>query len=416
MRFGRSWRIPCATRDCNEGSPMNTSHISQPQTRWGVVMIIWAAGLGAAAQYGKISVIFDQLEVLYPGAGSTLSLTVTMVGVLGILLGVVAGGFVASFGYRRSLVWALWIGAAMSALQALNLPYGLFLATRLIEGLSHLGIVVAAPTLIPQICSPRHRGTALSIWSTFFGVSFALLVWFGLPLVAGFGLLSLFGAHALVMAVLALVLGRVLKTVQVPPRLPLPKLADLPDLHLEIYRSAAKVAPAAGWLFYTTCFVALLTVLPPHLDPAVRVGVISAMPLVSIATSMTLGVWLLRRMAAVRVVQTGFLLAAGGAVWLLLMPGLPLACMALAVAFGLVQGASFASVPQLNVEAAEQAQSNGAMSQAGNMGNAIGTPLMVAAVAVGGYHGMMMLALVLFLGGFAVHAMLARRRGQTAAI
>ncbi|UWS01901.1 MFS transporter [Phaeobacter inhibens] len=416
MRFGRSWRIPCATRDCNEGSPMNTSHFSQPQTRWGVVMIIWAAGLGAAAQYGKISVIFDRLGLLYPGAGSSLSLTVTMVGVLGILLGVVAGGFVASFGYRRSLVWALWIGAAMSALQALHLPYGLFLATRLIEGLSHLGIVVAAPTLIPQICSPRHRGTALSIWSTFFGVSFALLVWFGLPLVAGFGLLSLFGAHALVMAVLAVVLGRVLKTVQVPPRLPLPKLADLPGLHLEIYRSAAKVAPAAGWLFYTTCFVALLTVLPPHLDPAVRVGVISAMPLVSIATSMTLGVWLLRRMAAVRVVQAGFLLATGGAVWLLLMPGLPLACMALAVAFGLVQGASFASVPQLNVEAAEQAQSNGAMSQAGNMGNAIGTPLMVAAVAVGGYHGMMMLALVLFLGGFAVHTMLARRRGQTVAI
>ncbi|MFS4579901.1 MFS transporter [Phaeobacter sp. C3_T13_0] len=395
---------------------MSTSAIRAPQTRWSVVMIIWAAGLGAAAQYGKISVIFDQLGLLYPGAGASLSLTVTMVGVLGILLGVVAGGFVASFGYRRSLVWALWIGAAMSALQALHLPYAVFLATRLVEGLSHLGIVVAAPTLIPQICSPRHRGTAMSIWSTFFGVSFALLVWFGLPLVAGFGLLSLFAAHAVFMAVLALALGWVLKSVDVPPRLPLPRLAELPALHMAIYRSPQKVAPAAGWLFYTTCFVAILTVLPPHLDPAVRVSVISAMPLVSIVISMTLGVWLLRRMPAVVVVQAGFLLAAAAAVWMLLMSGLPLACLALAVAFGLVQGASFASVPQLNAEASEQAQSNGAMSQAGNMGNAIGTPLMVLAVTLAGYVGMMLVALILFLGGFAVHMILARRRVQTDAI
>ena len=70
---------------------------------------------------------------------------------LGILLGAVAGLYVAAFGYRRTLVWALWAGAAMSAVQALYLPFGLFLASRVVEGLSHLGIVVAGPVLIAQL-------------------------------------------------------------------------------------------------------------------------------------------------------------------------------------------------------------------------------------------------------------------------
>ena len=51
----------------------------------------------------------------------------SLAGVLGILLGVVAGLFVASFGFRRTLMWSLWLGAAMSLLQMLHLPFGLFL-------------------------------------------------------------------------------------------------------------------------------------------------------------------------------------------------------------------------------------------------------------------------------------------------
>lgn len=380
-------------------------------TRWGVVFAIWAAGLGAAAQYGKISVVFDQLPDLYPGLGHSISLTVSLVGVLGILLGVVAGLFVSSFGYRRTLVWSLWIGAAMSALQVLHLPFGLFLATRVIEGLSHLGIVVAGPTLMAMLGTDRTRGLTLTIWSTFFGVAFAILSWFGLPLVESQGVLALFAAHAGVMAVLALGLSQALKNVKVPARTALPKLAEMPALHMRIYRSPFKTAPAAGWLFYTSCFVAILTVLPPFIPEGQRGFVMGAMPLVSIAASMTLGVLGLRMMGAVRLVQLGFVLCAGAMLWLLLMPGFWVAVFALAVAFGLVQGASFAAVPQLNQNAADQAESNGAMSQAGNAGNVIGTPLLVAVIGFAGYDGMVVTVMMLFVCGILAHQYLAWKRG-----
>ena len=81
--------------------------VDQSKTNWPLVWLLWAAGLGAAAQYGKISVIFDQLPRVYPDAGTSLGFAVSLVGFLGILLGVVAGVLVARIGYRRALIWAL---------------------------------------------------------------------------------------------------------------------------------------------------------------------------------------------------------------------------------------------------------------------------------------------------------------------
>ncbi|MEP4038958.1 MFS transporter [Pseudophaeobacter sp.] len=384
-------------------------------TRWPLVIAIWAAGLGVAAQYGKISVIFDRMDQLYPDAGASVSLTVSAVGIVGIIFGLVAGLFVSSIGYRRSLVWALWLGAAISALQALHLPFGLFLASRLVEGISHLGAVVAGPTLIAALASRRDRGLAMSLWSTFFGVAFTLLAWFGLPLVAGFGLLSLFAMHALIMAGLAFWLGFALRDVPVPARAEFPALRSLPGLHLPVYKSPWQVAPAAGWLFYTCCFVSVLTVIPPYIAADLRAFVLGAMPLASIASSMILGVFLLRHIAAVKVVQLGFLLSGGGVLWLWIQPGDPLACIALAAAMGLVQGGSFAAIPQLNLGDAERAQSGGVLAQAGNLGNTIGTPLMVMALGLAGFSGLMATLLLLFLGGCLVHQLLALKRRRISA-
>lgn len=380
------------------------------RTQWALVLAIWAAGLGAAAQYGKISVIFGQMSDLYPDAGAGIGFTVSLVGFLGILLGVLAGSVVAALGFRRTLVGALWVGAAMSGLQALHLPFEAFLASRVIEGLSHLGLVVAAPTLIAQISAERDRGATLTLWGTFFGVAFALLAWIGVPFALAFGPLSLFAAHAVLMSALALGLQVVLRDVPVPERQPLPAPAAWPGLHLKIYRSPRMNAPAAGWLCYTTCFVSVLTVLPPYIDPQLRAVVMGLMPLASIVSSLTLGVFLLRHISAVQLIELGFALCAASMVWLWLMPGDPVACVALAAAMGLVQGATFAAVPQLNDSTGDRASSNGAMAQAGNLGNTIGTPIMVAVLSVAGYTGLMLTMMLVYFAGLAVHLWLAARR------
>jgi predicted MFS family arabinose efflux permease len=389
--------------------------VTSTRTPVALVFALWGAGLGAAAQYGKISVIFDQFPQIYPDAGAAVGWAVSLVGLLGIIFGVVAGILVARIRYRRALLMSLWLGAAVSAVQATMPSFHWFLALRALEGLSHLGLVVAIPTLIAQITAPKDRGWALTLWGTFFGVAFAVLTWAGLPLVAAWGVPALFVAHSLYLATFAVVLMVWLRSLPGKgPDSPL-SLGHVLRSHLTIYGSARIAAPGLGWLFYTFCFVSILTVLPPYIPAEVRALVMGAMPLTSIAVSMTLGVWLLGRRSAVWVVCWGFGLSVLSIGWLWVQPGLPLGCLALAAAMGLIQGATFAAVPQLNDTAATQAQANGAMAQMGNLGNTLGTPVMAAALAGLGYSALPLLAGTAFAAGLVLHLILAAQRASVRA-
>ncbi|WP_299505182.1 MFS transporter [uncultured Roseobacter sp.] len=380
------------------------------RTPWGLVLALWGAGLGAAAQYGKFSATFDQLPAIYPDAGAALGFVVSIVGLLGIFFGVAAGLMVARIRYRRALLWALWAGAALSAFQAFLPPLPWLLFSRALEGMSHLGLVVAAPTLIAQICAPKDRGLALTLWGTFFGVAFAVLAWAGLPLVAWQGLPALLTAHALYMAVFALYLGMRLSVLTLDTPASALSPAQILRDHLTIYRSPAISAPAIGWLFYTFCFVSILTVLPPFIAEDSRAFVMGAMPLTSILISMTLGVALLRVISAVSVILIGFAGSAMTMIWLWAIPGDPMGCLMLAATMGLIQGASFAAVPQLNHAPATQAQANGAVAQMGNVGNTLGTPVMAMTSGAIGYAGLPLLAGCAFVLGGCAHLLLAHRR------
>lgn len=392
------------------GPSRSGARVEPARTDWKLVLLIWAAGLGAAAQYGKVSVIYHRLPDIYPQAGSALGFVVSLVGFVGIVFGVVAGLLVARLGYRRTLLGALWAGAALSLVQATLPPLPLLLAARALEGASHLAIVVAAPTFIAQLTATRHRGFTLSLWSTFFGVSYTVLVMLGLPLVEALGIPALFIAHAMWMVALALILSRVLPRIGGKKDLPPLSVGSVLRDHVTIYRSPYIAAPAIGWLFYTFCFLALLTLIPPFIASDFRAEILAAMPLVSIAVSMTLGVVLLRSLAPVSVVVIGFALTVLAILWLLVEPGAPLACLALVAALGLVQGASFASVPALNSSPEQQAQANGALAQMGNLGNTLGTPALAAVLAGAGYSGMMTVSAVVFAAGILMHLWMANRR------
>ena len=130
-----------------------------------LVFLLWCAGLGAAAQFGKISILYDTLRASYGGHGEVaLGLVVSIVGLVGLIFGTTAGLLVASIGPRRAIVAALAAGAAMSVLQALLPAYPLMLASRVVEGVSHLAIVVVGPTMIAALAPEAKRALAMTLW------------------------------------------------------------------------------------------------------------------------------------------------------------------------------------------------------------------------------------------------------------
>ena len=382
--------------------------MASPRAPVVTILALWAAGLGAGAQFAKIAVIFPMLGDVYPDAGAGLGFLMSIISFLGIAFGLVAGIIISALGARRLLVAALILGAGLSGAQALMPSLPVFLGLRFAEGVSHLIIVVAAPTLIGVLSADRHRGATMTLWSTFFGVAFAVTAWLGLPLATAHGPSALFVAHALYMAAAALALALALPEGAVP-RTPLPGLGEIARRHSATYTSPAEAAPALAWLFYTLSYVAILTVLPLYVAPADRPLIIGAAPLAGLAVSLTAGVWLLRRYPPVGVVVAGFVLAAAVATSLVAADRAPWLAVLLVAALGLVQGANFAAIPALNPQPEAQARANGAVAQMGNLGNTLGTPLLLAATGAFGLAGF---AMACFAAGAVAHLFLARARAH----
>ena len=90
--------------------------------------------------------------------------------------------FMASFGLGTlPVMWTVsffgnYIG--MGIRQKIRKAYPIMMATRVLEGFSHLAIVVVGPTAIAAAAPLRHQGLAMSLWSSFFGLTYAT----GLPI------------------------------------------------------------------------------------------------------------------------------------------------------------------------------------------------------------------------------------------
>ncbi len=373
-----------------------------------LVFLLWCAGLGAAAQFGKISILYEDLRSTYGGNGEVaLGLMVSIVGMVGLIFGTTAGLLVARIGPRLAIVSALAAGAAMSALQALMPAYPLMLASRIVEGASHLAIVVVGPTMIAALAPEHRRPLAMTLWSSFFGVTYAVLALIG-PIATPVGL---FLGHAGYMAALAAILAVALPP---DPRHMLAPLGNLLKQHRDIYASPRLAAPAMGFCCYTFLYVAILTLLPPETPATHRALIAAGMPLVSIVVSLTLGVRLLDRMSAVRLVQAGYAVAVPG--FLILWAfwgngaGMVAGGFVLAGALGIVQGASFAAIPELNAAPEDRARAAGAVAQLGNLGTTTGTPVLAALLAATGPTGLTLAAVILCALGIVVHQHQAARR------
>ena len=343
-----------------------------------LTLTLYVAGLGAAGQFSKLAVSFVTLTEAYPGQSETaLGLTVSLISLVGLILGLVAGMVVTRIGARRALVLALALGAIMSLGQSTLPSLPLLMASRVVEGASHLLIVVAAPTLIAETTSDRYRPAALTLWSTFFGVAFALTALVAPTVIAAGGLALLLTAHGLWMAFSCVAVLIVMPR----PIMNATKSAasgSILSRHLTAYATPGIATPALAWLCYTLTFVSVLTALPLLTNGAAPAWLATFAPLVSITVALTLGVTLLSRRPALPVVIWGFAMCVVAACLTLVFGFTAATVLTLFACMALIQSAGFAVVPQLNPDAPSRALANGALAQMGNLGNLSGTPLLIA--------------------------------------
>lgn len=351
----------------------------QERTRWLPISLLVLVGIAAAMEFAKVSTVFADVAEHYQASQALAAWFVSLPALSTIVFGLTGSVIAARIGFRRVLVLSLGLAVIVSLLQALLLPLPLFVATRAIDGVVQLGLVIACPVLIIEFAAARHRALAMSIWGTFFGLAFAIAGWLAPPIAAVWGIGAVFAAHAGFALVLLLAVALALPRVAGDGPQAEVRSEGFVRAHLEAYREPRAFLPGAIFIFHTALYAVFVLFIPMFVDPSVSAALLVWMPLVSIVGTVAAGVLVQSFASPPGVLIAGYLGLAASIllIWLslgspelaLMMPLLLMFCA------GLIQGASFSLIPALSTDPAMTSRANGVLMQLGNLGTLLGPPL-----------------------------------------
>ena len=378
---------------------------TRTNTSWLDIFICWGAGIFAAMQFAKYSISYDSLILFYQKEGSEIGALLSVVGLVGIFFGSVAGVLSGNLGYKRVLVTSLSIGGALSIIQSFLPNYPVLFISRIIEGISHLGIIVAAPTLMLRSSARRHHSLVMGIWGTFFGVAFAISGWLGSYILNAYGLSVLYLSHGVISLPILSYFLFIYKSDQSyePVTVSININCLLRDT-IDVYLNPRTCLPGIVFLFHTCMFVSLLTFIPRmSQDNSIQAILFITLPLFSIAGTFLSGFlsqYCMRPSYLVFTAYCGVALATFMTVLFADTSSYFVSSAALLLFLsGIVQGGAFTLIPALSKNAKEQAMGNGSIAQLGNLGATIGSPIFALVIDKTGNYGAFYVVFILCLMG-----------------
>jgi MFS family permease len=372
--------------------PDDPDHVAllADRTRWGLFWLLFAAGVAGGCQTGKV-------PVALPGMRGELNLSLVMAGwvlsintVIGMLAGTLAGGVADWIGQRRLLLGGMAVMAAGSLLGALAPDGDLLLATRVLEGVGFVCLVVTGPALVTRIMRPEDHRLALGIWGAYLpaGVTLMLLAspvildyvdWRGLWVVNG----VLVGAVMLALAVGLRGIDEGRRAARRPAR------ALWRDVRL-VASTPGPVFLSLSFMVYTTNWFMVTGFLPTFLIETwgLRAAAAAAMTAFVVAGNVVGNVaagWLLRWGVARWALMGGaavFMGLAGAGVYSDFLPESVrlFLCFAFSTVGGLIPASIFAGAVMLSPRSSTLATTTGLVVQSANTGSTLGPPLLAALV------------------------------------
>ncbi len=338
---------------------------------------------------------------------------------IGVAAGMAIGSIVGRWGDRRTVVAGLALMAAASLGGAAAPGIAVLLATRFVEGMGFLMVVVAVPSLVARLARPDDLKLALGIWGAYMPVGQAIMVLAAPIVLAPFGWRGLWLANAAVLALFAAILTRATAKLPMPP--PRPGLSLLRDLR-DTVTAPGPLLLAAIFCFYAMQYLAVMGFLPTVLIERQGLGTAAAGVLAAIAIAMNGVGNLAAGMLLQRGAQRWRLIAAASvamaiAALIIFTVAPPLwasyACyLAFAGFGGMLPASVFGAVPGLAPSRHLVATTNGLVVQGSNIGLVIGPPAVGALAAAIGWQFAPLLTVPAALTAALLALVLRRRDGS----
>ena len=361
------------------------------RTRWGICFIALAAGIVSAFHLGKappaLPLMRLELDLELIAAGWV----VTTFNFLAMTTGMVVGLFADAIGRRRLLFVGLATLVAGGVLGSMAAGTAGMLASRFVEGLGFVAIIVAAPSLIGEAAAPGDRRLALGVWSTYMPTGMALGM-IGAPLLlAPFGWRGLWLAVAGLTAAL-LAAGLLARGTRAPPPAG-PVETPGRNIRLTLSRPGPWLL-AGSFASYTLPWSGISVWLPTFLveqwgGSLGAAGALTALFVVCNAVGNLSCAWLMHRgvarwiLIAMPSVLNGFL-AFGIFSEALADPLRYGLCLVFSASGGFITATVLAGGPMHAPSPRQLGTTNGLLVQGTNLGFFLGAPAVAAAVAVGG--------------------------------
>jgi len=351
--------------------------VEKDKTNWILVFVLWFAGITAAMQFAKFSVAFDLLKNQYSAGTFWTGLSLSIVGFVGLIFGITVSIYISKIGHKKVLLASLLLGATISFVQALNPAFSVLFISRIIEGISHLGIVVTAPIIMVLASSKKHQSLVMGLWSSFFGVAFSITAWIGKPVFELYSVYALFLIHALLMTILLIALILLLKKMNI--RHTEEEQVPFFVAHKNVYSNWRTFSPGLLFLFHTFMFMALLTFLPGLSgNENTKNLLLVILPLISIAGTIVAGITSQYFISPSKLSTIAFIsLIALISVISFSFNNITLfvsASMVLILFSGIIQGSVFSLIPNISLTTKDQTNAYGAVAQLGNLGSTLGPP------------------------------------------
>ena len=358
-------------------------------------MLLVTAGCAASAHVGKVALALPAVATDLHLDLNTSALLPSIFTLMAAIGGVIFGLTARRFSALRLLVAGLLLMSVASVTGAMADAMPLLLASRVVEGFGMILTAVAAPALIIVETRPEDRRVALGLWGTYIPAGSSLMMLAGAAILvpAGWRGVWLLAAAASAVCALAVWIGlRHHETVSPAPFLPVKwQQAVREALHRD------SILLAGCFLAYSAQYVAVVSFLPLMLVE--RAGVPVAMAGLAgagVAAANILGNvgsgWLGNRGWPIARVVTfaglGMtlcsiaLFADASPLWLRLA-----AAGAFSAVGGFIPGTLLGATPRLARTPAAAAGVVGLMIQGAGVGQLLGPPLFVRAVAAAGPQG-----------------------------
>ncbi|CAI0928527.1 MFS transporter [Serratia ficaria] len=378
-----------------------------PATQWAAVANVLFAGIAAALHVGKATIALPELQREFGRSLESLSWVISAFPFVGVFGGIVAGLLVRRWGDRRLLILGLLIVSAASFAGAALHGFNGLIATRFIEGIGFVIVVVASPAVLTRVVDPQRRNLVFGIWSTFMPAGIAISLFFG-PHFAGWQQSWLAGGALTLLTALLLPLT----TRRSPSIAPSAAPFLLRQALGRILRTRQPALLALMFTAYNLQFFSVMTFLPIFLMQRVGLtltaagGVSAAIVAVNIIGNLSAGLLLSRGLRARTLLAATSLLMGitGAGIFLSATPAtvlIPLCFVFCAIA-GMLPATLLAATPAASPDPTLIPLSLGLVMQGNYLGQVIGPLALSAIVAYAGWSAPAALVLAAAVAGAAL--------------